>query len=84
MADADLLKSLFLLITILFLTTIFANVLQEEQADVSSSQINNLTVTCSFGVSEFLKDDLKETIMKRADDALYLSKGNGRNQVTSK
>lgn len=42
-------------------------------------------ITCSFGVSEYSIDDtVSGDIIKRADDALYLSKNNGRNKVTIK
>jgi diguanylate cyclase (GGDEF)-like protein/PAS domain S-box-containing protein len=40
------------------------------------------TVTCSFGVSQFLVEDSIETFTKRVDNALYKSKHNGRNLVT--
>ena len=43
--------------------------------------IDNLRVTCSFGVSEFKIYDTKESVMKKADDALYRAKTNGRNRV---
>ena len=45
---------------------------------------NTISVTCSFGVS-YLKDQSEayEDIIKRADDALYQAKGNGRNRVES-
>ena len=36
-------------------------------------------VTASFGVSIFHNDDTVETLIKRADEALYKSKENGRN-----
>ncbi len=40
------------------------------------------TITCSFGVAEFDPDsDNSETVIKRADNALYLAKENGRNRV---
>jgi diguanylate cyclase (GGDEF)-like protein/PAS domain S-box-containing protein len=38
-------------------------------------------VTLSFGVTEFKKDDDLDSILKRADDALYKAKLNGRNRV---
>ncbi len=50
--------------------------------------LNNTTreslgnVTISIGVSSIEKDDLPNTILERADTALYTSKENGRNQVT--
>lgn len=43
--------------------------------------VDGLKVTCSFGVSSFEEDDTQETLMKRADDALYRAKENGRNRV---
>ena len=43
--------------------------------------IDGLKVTCSFGVSQFKEDDTSQSLMKRADDALYLAKENGRNRV---
>jgi diguanylate cyclase (GGDEF)-like protein/PAS domain S-box-containing protein len=39
-------------------------------------------ITCSFGVSEFRKEDNEETLIKRVDNALYESKRSGRNKVT--
>lgn len=39
-------------------------------------------VAASFGVTEALSGDTKTSIYKRADNALYLSKSNGRNRVT--
>ncbi|WP_051298434.1 PAS domain S-box protein [Marinobacterium litorale] len=39
--------------------------------------------TCSFGVAELQPGDQPKDILKRADDALYLAKNNGRNRVES-
>ena len=39
------------------------------------------TVTCSFGVAEFQSGDTAETLLARADDALYRAKSNGRNRI---
>ena len=37
-------------------------------------------ITASFGVTHFMKTDNEATFISRADEALYLSKENGRNQ----
>lgn len=39
-------------------------------------------ITASVGISVFEINDTAETILKKADDALYQSKRNGRNQCT--
>lgn len=41
-------------------------------------------VTCSFGVTEFKKDESHEDIIKRVDTLLYNAKSNGRNRVECK
>ena len=47
----------------------------------SFSDIGN--ITCSFGVSEYRDRDMDSNdVVKRADDALYISKSDGRNRVT--
>ena len=45
-----------------------------------SSKVN---VKCSFGVTGYKRDDTAESIVKRADEALYKAKENGRNRVES-
>ncbi|WP_073338722.1 GGDEF domain-containing protein [Clostridium grantii] len=42
----------------------------------------NLNVTCSLGVTEVRKSDTIETLIKRADELMYISKATGRNKVT--
>lgn len=42
------------------------------------------SVTCSFGVAQFYPDDTAETIIKRADDAMYVAKQAGRNRVETR
>jgi diguanylate cyclase len=39
------------------------------------------TITASFGIALFEVGDNLETILTRADDALYQAKRSGRNQV---
>ena len=42
-------------------------------------------ITCSFGVAEFKKEiDTKNSLLKRADDALYEAKQNGRNRIETR
>lgn len=43
----------------------------------------NLTVTCSFGVSEWQSGDSIDQMLKRADMALYEAKLTGRNRVVA-
>jgi diguanylate cyclase (GGDEF)-like protein len=38
-------------------------------------------LTCSFGVAGYRDGDGQDTLVKRADEALYCAKGEGRNRV---
>jgi len=40
------------------------------------------SLTISIGLSELKENDTSETLLKRADDALYVSKKSGRNRVS--
>jgi len=39
------------------------------------------TITCSFGIAQYADGDNAETLITRADSALYRAKQNGRNRV---
>ncbi len=45
---------------------------------------SGLTITASFGVAQWKKGDTHKDIFKRADEALYVAKSQGRNQVVDK
>lgn len=49
-------------------------------AEKATGQLNGLT--CSFGVTCFQEGDEETSLLKRADEALYCSKEQGRNRVT--
>ncbi len=52
------------------------------KADVSTTR-SEIRVTSSFGVSEAEQGDSVESVIRRADKALYVSKETGRNKTTS-
>ena len=52
-----------------------------EKAQFSCERKSDLQVTISFGVAELLINENEDSILSRADKALYASKGDGRNCV---
>jgi diguanylate cyclase (GGDEF)-like protein len=49
--------------------------------DLELSNLVNGSVTASFGVTAFKKDDTLEKVVSRADHALYAAKHSGKNRV---
>jgi len=48
---------------------------------VKISELQEISITASLGVAEYRSGDTSETVIKRADNALYQAKQNGRNRV---
>jgi diguanylate cyclase (GGDEF)-like protein len=53
-----------------------------EHQFISSQKSTPLKITISAGVSEWQSNDDPESIISRADSALYQSKTNGRDRIT--
>ena len=57
-------------------------VAQKLRATVEKHKFDEVKhITCSIGVAQFHKNETKETLFKRVDDALYKAKKAGRNRV---
>ncbi|MGM0509425.1 MAG: GGDEF domain-containing protein [Fusobacteriota bacterium] len=63
---------------------VFAEKLRKKIEDIKFKSHDIGEVTCSFGVTQINKEDNMDTFTKRVDEALYLSKENGRNKTTAK
>lgn len=58
------------------------NNIREELSNYNITDgVNNLKITASFGLAEFSEGLTLDNCLKRADDGLYKSKENGRNQI---
>lgn len=55
--------------------------IQELRTKIANIE-DEIKITISAGVTEIIKNENMDQILKRADQALYKSKENGRNQVT--
>lgn len=60
----------------------FANKLKKLISQIKFDKLEY--ITCSFGLSIFQKGDTEKSIMKRADELLYIAKKNGKNRVEYK
>lgn len=60
-----------------------ANILKET---INETYIDNKVehVTCSFGVTSYQKGDTIHSVLKRADEAMYIAKKSGKNRVEAK
>jgi len=50
---------------------------------VAAAALSGLAITASFGVAETDGDESTDEFYRRADQALYVAKANGRNRVES-
>lgn len=58
-----------------------AEELRAEVHEFPMTALNGQSITASFGVTEVQSGDTPETMLRRADRALYQAKSNGRNTV---
>jgi diguanylate cyclase (GGDEF)-like protein len=56
---------------------------EEHDFPLSKNGSETLSITISLGVTEVIPNDSSETILARADAALYASKAGGRNRVSA-
>ena len=58
------------------------NVIQAEKFTPQPQK--ELSITISIGVTQYAPEEQLSTFIQRADKAMYISKQNGRNQVTTR
>jgi PleD family two-component response regulator len=51
------------------------------ESTVTNYEGIEIKITCSIGLSKFLRTDTLESSIKKSDEALYAAKNSGRNQV---
>lgn len=60
-------------------------VIEKFRKSIESIHIDQVgTITASFGVTEYRENDLLDEMIKRADDALYQAKDDGKNCIRSR
>ncbi|WP_331871680.1 GGDEF domain-containing protein [Cohnella abietis] len=52
------------------------------RAKIEATPMGDLSITTSIGIATFKSEDTDQTLISKADQALYFSKTNGRNRVT--
>lgn len=50
--------------------------------EINLFDFSGSNITCSFGITEVQKEDVPDNIMRRSDNAMYLSKKNNKNSVS--
>lgn len=61
------------------------NLIEKVRCRVESHRFPEVgRVTCSFGMTQFQPDDTPESVVRRADQAMYAAKGSGRNRVETR
>ena len=50
--------------------------------NIKIQEILSSTLTASIGITQYIQNDDTDSIIKRSDDAMYLSKNNGKNKIT--
>lgn len=59
-----------------------ATLAQKLRGDIEKTTLDKVgNITCSFGVTSYLKKESKNSFIKRLDSALYRAKDDGRNRV---
>ena len=62
-------------------TEFVAQLLKDRVSELYLEALPDVQLTMSFGVTAAEDQDTPETLFKRADQALYRAKENGKNQV---
>ena len=61
--------------------TLMQRIRENMESSITVYEGVEIRITCSIGFAEFVKNDSLENAIKNADEALYIAKNSGRNQV---